>query len=576
MRYLKLYEAFSSNTLSKLYKHLKKKNASNESLNKFKEDMGVIVKSFDIPIDKISDEDVSYISRRKALPLKSEAKNDSGIWAIKFWFDKDGEYIGTSGTGNAKFATSNVPSSGSYHSKPYSKVQWDKIRKSITFGFPKNGYLIPVLHDEYDQLKTGDEVIACLCDSDEYDDDDYVESKVDRLVCGKIFLDDNSRVYFIHDDSIAVGSEPNNSPSVEYPDIEWGDYSWRIADTNKNPGSDHFNLHKVIKSDTPLAYYSEKNDKNDEEVGIQPFEFNLSLEEIEDNKLILSDWSGNIDEKNKIEKEADFAVILFVDEILSRGLKSKSVTSGERKEAREGATALMSDEDFKQANIEKYLNQLVEKIGITPESVELKNLQKVAATIMSTGISDSYALFSIMSRDFRAIDNLTYQLKRLISSVSLQNPEMIKFVYNEFVGDYRRIKKHASDAYKSKKASMDMLKEFDYLKPLYDSILRISNKISKGIVSKEITRGEDLKKILFKLESIESMMRDNDFELSREFRDFSENVRYGVSHLDMVISRIENMDGEYCTLTNDNNKTKLQIDLEKLKEIESYIDDIMK
>ena len=123
---------------------------------------------------------------------------------------------------------------------------------------------------------------------------------------------------------------------------------------------------------------------------------------------------------------------------------------------------------------------------------------------------------------------------------------------------------------------MDMLKEFDYLKPLYDSILRISNKISKGIVSKEITRGEDLKKILFKLESIESMMRDNDFELSREFRDFSENVRYGVSHLDMVISRIENMDGEYCTLTNDNNKTKLQIDLEKLKEIESYIDDIMK
>ena len=573
MRYLKLYEAFSSNTLSKLYKHLKKKNASNKSLNQFKEDMEVIAKSFDIPMDKISDEDVSYLSRRRALPLKSEAKNDSGIWAIKFWFDKDGEYIGTSGTGNAKFATSFAPNSGSFHSKPYSKAQWDKIRKSMTYGFPKTGYLIPVLNDEYDQLKTGDEVIACLCDSEEYDD--YPEARVDRLICGKIFLDYNGQVYFIHDDNIADGSSPNNSPSEEYPDIEWGDYTWSIAFSNKNPGSDHFNLHKVIKSDSPISYYSEKND-NDEVVGKNPFEFNLSLEEIEDNKLILSDWLGNIDEKNKIEKEADFAVILFVDEILSRGLKSKSTTSGERKEAREGATALMSDEDFKQANIEKYLNQLVEKIGITPESVELKNLQKVAATIMSTGISDSYALFSIMSRDFRAIDNLTYQLKRLISSVSLQNPEMIKFVYNEFVGDYRRIKKHASDAYKSKKASMDMLKEFDYLKPLYDSILRISNKISKGIVSKEITRGEDLKKILFKLESIESMMRDNDFELSSEFRDFSVNVRYGVSHLDMVISRIENMDGEYCTLTNDNNKTKLQIDLEKLKEIESYIDDIMK
>jgi methionine synthase II (cobalamin-independent) len=33
------------------------------------------------------------------------------------------------------------------------------------------------------------------------------------------------------------------------------------------------------------------------------FDFNLSLEEVEDNKLILSDWSGNLEEKNKIEKD---------------------------------------------------------------------------------------------------------------------------------------------------------------------------------------------------------------------------------------------------------------------------------
>lgn len=573
MRYLKLYEAFSSNVLSKLYKHLKKKNASNKSLNQFKEDMEVIAKSFDILMDKISDEDVSYVSRRKALPLKSEAKNDSGIWAIKFWFDKDGEYIGTSGTGNAKFATSLAPNSGSFHSKPYSKAQWDKIKKSMTYGFLKTGYLIPVLNDEYDQLKTGDEVIACLCDSEEYDD--YPESRVDRLICGKIFLDSYGQVYFIHDDDIADGSSPNNRPSEEYPDIEWGDYAWSIASSNKSPGFDHFNLHKVIKSDTPISYYSKKSD-NDEEVGKNPFDFNLSLEEVEDNKLILSDWSGNLEEKNKIEKEADFAVILYVDGILSRGLKSKSTTSEEREEARKGAIALMSDEDFKQANIEKYLKQLVEKIGITPESVELKSLEKIAAMIMSTGISDSYALLSITSRDFMAINNLTYQLKRLISSVSLQNTEMIKFVYNDFLDDYRSIKKRASVAYKYKKTSMDMLKEREYLKPLYDSILRISNKISKGIVSKKITRGEDLKKIFFKLQSIESMMIDSDFELSREFREFSNNVRYGVSDSDIVRRYIERMDGDYSTLTNDNKTTLLEMDLKKLKEIESYVDEIFR
>ena len=565
MRYLKLYEAFSSNTLSKLYKHLKKKNASNKSLNQFKEDMEVIAKSFDIPMDKISDEDVSYLSRRKALLLKSDAKNDSGIWAIKFWFDKDGEYIGTSGTGNAKFATSLSPSSGSFHSKPYSKAQWDKIRKSLTYGFPKTGYLIPVLHDEYNQLKTGDEVIACLCDPEEYDD--YPESRVDRLICGKIFLDGNGQVYFIHDDDIADGSSPNNRPSEEYPDIEWGDYTWSISNRNGNVGVDHFNLHKVIKSDTPISYYSEKND-NEEEVGKNPFEFNLSLEEIEDNKLALSSWTGNIDEKNKIEKEADFAVILYVDGILSRGLKSKSTTSGEREEARKGALALMSDEDFKSANIEKYLNQAISKIGVTPESAELKSLEKVVATIMCSGVVDSYALLSMVDRDFRTIDNFAYQIKRLISTFTIENSGMLKFIYNEFLNEYKILKRRSSNSYKCKKVAMDMLKEKEELKPLYDSIMRISAKISKGIISKEITRGEDLKKIFFKLDSIEEAMRDDYFRISGELRDFVDSIRYAATDTSTTERKINTMMEDYYI------KNTLDIDLKNLKEIESYIEDI--
>jgi hypothetical protein len=36
------------------------------------------------------------------------------------------------------------------------------------------------------------------------------------------------------------------------------------------------------------------------------------------------------------------------------------------------------------------------------------------------------------------------------------------------------------------------------------------------------------------------------------------------------------MDGDYSTLTNDNKTTLLEMDLKKLKEIESYVDDIMK
>jgi hypothetical protein len=44
----------------------------------------------------------------------------------------------------------------------------------------------------------------------------------------------------------------------------------------------------------------------------------------------------------------------------------------------------------------------------------------------------------------------------------------------------------------------------------------------------------------------------------------------------MVIRRLENMDGDYSTLTNDNKTTLLEMDLKKLKEIESYVDDLFK
>lgn len=562
MRYLKLYEAFSSNTLSKLYKHLKKKNASKKSLNQFKEDIEVMAKSFDIPMDKISDEDVSYLSRKKALQLRSEAKNDSGIWAIKFWFDKDGEYIGTSGTGNATFEFSTASSSGSRQSRPYSKAQWDKIKRSLTYGFPKTGCLKPVLSDEYGNLESGDDVIAVLCDIDDYED----YASIDNLLYGKIFVDGDGELYIMHDNRNADGMSPNDSPSDEYPDIEWGGYSWRIADGGKRPNSDHFNLHRVVKSPNPLDYYSDK--KEDADVAVDPFSFNLSLEEIEDGKLALSSWSGNTEEKIRIEKEADFAVILYIDGILSRGLKSKAATSDERKEARKGAIALMSDEDFKSANIEKYLNKAIGKIGVTPESAELKSLEKVVATIMCSGIGESYSLLSLIDRDFRSIDNFAYQIKRLISCFSMENPEMLKWIYSEFLNEYKILKRRSSNSYKCKKTAMDLLKEKEELKPLYDSIMGISSKISKGITSKEITRGEDLKKIFFKLDSIDSAMRDDEFRISSELRDFVDSMRYAATDTSSTERKINTLMDDYYM------KNTLDMDLKRLKEIESYIEDI--
>ena len=562
MKYLKLYEAFSSNTLSKLYKHLKKKNATKTSLNHFKEDLTTIMKSFDIPMDEISDEDVSYLSRRKALGLRNEEKveNESGIWAIKFWFDKDGEYIGTSGTGNETFAVDAMPTNTGKQSKPFDQNQWSYLKS-----FQKTGILKPILEEDYENLKDGDEVIGVLVAPE-----DYEEQKIDNLTLGRIFIDDDGDRYIVHDNSDADGVSPDNDPSDIHPNIEWGSYTWKIY--GRQIAEDHFNLHQVLKSDSPLKYYSEKK-----ELVNDPFEFNLSLEQHDDDSIKMGRWSGNYEEKVKIEKDADFSVILYIDDILKRGLKSPKEKGAEREESRKGAVALMTDEEFKRINLERIMKRVVEKIGVTPESVELKNLQKVVANIVSSGISESYAFLGIITRDYRSIDSFSYQIKRLVSCLSIEGGEtMLGFVYNEFADDYRRIKRNSSVTYKNKKIAMYLIKERVELKPLYDVIMRISSKITKSILSKEIVRGEDLKKIFYKLGSIEDMTRDDEFIFSHKLRDFIEHIRYASSNTENVKAKVDALVGNYCDLESDDGKTDLQRDLQKLKEIESYIDDIMK
>jgi hypothetical protein len=106
--------------------------------------------------------------------------------------------------------------------------------------------------------------------------------------------------------------------------------------------------------------------------------------------------------------------------------------------------------------------------------------------------------------------------------------------------------------------------------------MRISSKITKSILSKEIVRGEDLKKIFYKLGSIKDMTRDDDFIFTDKLRDFIENIKNATSNTERVKAKVDGLTGNYCDLESEDGKTDLQRDLEKLKEIESYIDDIMK
>ena len=560
MKYLKLYEAFLSNTLSRLYGYLKGKNVSAYSLEQFRGDLVKAAAAFEIPLDKIPEEGVSYLSRKRAILLrnKEEAGNKKGIWAVKFWFDKDGRYIGASGTGNAQYSAAIDQTT---HCQPLDEGQWKHIRSSKDF--PKTGYLRPIQEDEYEGLKNGEPVIATLVT-----ERDYSSERIDRLVYGNIYIDENDNIFVVHENGYADGMSPELMPTEAYPDMDWKSYTWSIF-ARGAIGNDHFNLHRVIESESPLQLESDKKYGED----VNPFDFNLPF----DAEMNLHPWKAA--QRADIEKEADFAVILYIDDILNKGLKSTKETSDEREESRKGATALMSDEDFKEANLKKYMESIIKKIGVTPESVELKNLEKIVSGIMSSGISESYAFLSILNRDFREIDNFSYQIKRMISATSVvevpKKAEYIKMAYISFKQSYSILKRRMSEGFKDKKAIMDVLKEFNELKPLYDAILRIGGKISKALAAKEIVRGEDLTKIYFKIKSISDLMESDDFHLSYYIDGIVDSIKYASHDKDRFRRRINDMDSEsYTERKGDNKSSLMEMDLKKLADIESYVDEI--
>lgn len=85
MKYLKLYEAFESNILSKTLKYLSKK--SKES---FLKEVKQICDEMDFPYSKLSDEYFEYLPFNNAL---KKVDGDNKIY--KFWLNSDGDLINT-------------------------------------------------------------------------------------------------------------------------------------------------------------------------------------------------------------------------------------------------------------------------------------------------------------------------------------------------------------------------------------------------------------------------------------------------------------------------------------------------
>lgn len=541
MKYLKLYESFESSTISSVIKYLETK-VDKRYVQIFKGRLLKMQESLDIPLSDIKDENVKYLNRKKALTFKSEDKVDStkGIYCLKFWFSLEEGYMGFTSTGNnvINYKESQRRNERREKNDPFSANELEHIKNEIGV---TTGSLKPLKN--YDDLKHGQIIFGIF--SDDYDD-------IDRLAMAKIWRDGNS-LFAIQ--NVAAGGEPDYDLDGEswrsWLDGDKFRYSWSL-DSVDSPGNDHGKLHIYTPSDEPIFIEGlEKEEPKVEEEN--PLDYNLPT----NSRFSVGSWNEydwSIDDPEQINK-SDFAVVLIIDDLLKSNIKPVSSTKKEREESREGALKLKSDDYIKNQNIERYMTQVISKT-INIDTTELKDLEKI---VIKT-ICGKFAFISIF-KNRPDIDNISDISNYLYRAIRQDDIEDKKYYLSSAIQKYKSVYSSSNEYSIEYEKSLNFVNKYgsDELKKAFDLINQISDKIINYLKSQKIETIQDLKMIYIKLDSIYKICRYTGFEVEGVLRAIL-NDFHDPSDVNYYSQR------EY----EDNGN------LDKLKQIERYIDSILR
>jgi len=479
MKYLMIYEAFQAKAISDVIKHVRKE-VNSRNVNQFISELKGLQNTYDFPIDKIQKEDIKYLPSKKALKIIPDESttyyNNKSIFNIKFWFSIENGYLGKTATGKYKLNT-----------KVFSDDEIDYIKNNRGI---KTGSISSIT--DYKDLKHGDYVIGYFSESSDFN----------TLSIARIYKE-SDRLYAIQD--VNSGSDPGNSDWRE-----WGNYSWSLG-TDRNPADDHKKLHLYKSSDDELSY-NEKDTNSD--------------------FFILSDGSLDTYTAPHYMNDSDFAIVLDINSIFKRGFKKVSGIRKEREESRLGATSLMSDDEIKNININKYLKQILGNMGIKDEGNinDLNNLQKFVKIMLC----DEFSFYTIF-RDSPNISNILTVSKHIYR---LLEEEDI-YYYDSLIEKYQSFKKRSEELKRSYKKSIDIVESEgpDEVKKLFSYFNQISKMVMDYLNSNDINNLYDLNAIYYKLKLIQDLLNDDRFYLSRSSRNIISNF-YDSSDVSYYLERL--------------------------------------
>jgi len=396
LKYFKIFEAFESSKISKTLKFINK-----TSQETFIQKLKGVAASIDFPLSELSDDFLQYLPFNKALELNQniedkpcqgksedefgslygisgevcqsgkikrkwgqgvrnvncprcsgtgiEPKTNYPIKWIKFWFDKDGNYVETTAT-DGKIRSQGGLKSG-YTSQNISDY---KIVKSLTL-------------EQLLNQPTGQYVKIKLSDGPGV------------WVIGRTFRRSGGGATYIIQNS-CNGSSPGYGGWEKYGSLSWvitsqGDFQRGSA-----------TLLEPVESEDSIS-------------GPDPYTWNALL------NRYYNGITSESDMKSKLSN-AHFAIVLDYLELSNSKYKKKGEIQTGREEQRSGATFLRKPEEIRQENINRYIEELNKRISISPD---LSTAQSLIFRYFGLGKFGYYVLRGRHFSDFDSVITYIYK-----------------------------------------------------------------------------------------------------------------------------------------------------------------------
>lgn len=499
LKYIKLFEAFDSVQIAKTLKFVKKSDKS-----KFMNALESITKSIDAPLSSLNDDNFQYLPYKKAIAVKANAGKvkcstcagegkvtkawGSGTRNVKcttcagegevdakpklkyfkFWFNSDGSFIGTTAIDGLYHISKNDVRS-------FEKKDITEDMRTLTVQEIKRKY----------KIVNGETTM-------------YVENVAGRRssgrksCLGKAFIDRDGD-FFVVNSSVDTHSMPTGRKYRDY-----GNYAVDVIRSAKDEKND---------ADSSFRIYLTSDVEEKEDIF-----WNVPVSFYGDG------WNKKDSMSKDFLKEAHFAIVFDFDSFAygGKGFNPVSITQQDRRHSRKGATALMSDEDIKNANIQRYIKTLT--------SVDLgEGLARLVNKIPMIFGGDLALYYIYGEKNFSRFKNMMNDVYRFMSAQSDEEKEEINRTLSE------RIKETfdgAADLEQRFRRRINMAREEfaenQALTRILDKLDEMSRRVNQKLLKGKIETVHDMEIMLMKANGIRDVIKSDRFEIDYYLKNYIE------------------------------------------------------